>query len=338
MVARLLILLGWVVGMLCASVPAYADPHLIIYTSVRESLMGELKVAFLKLHPGIDVDIRAGGAAKLMARIAAEHDSGVYFADLLWTGEVADFYQLKAQGLLIPYIPAEIKSVINPFKDYDGSFTAVRLVTMGIAYNTQFAKEVPKSWQDAHKPVYKNAYGVVNPALTGNAAMAIAMLAKTFGWGYFESLHANGAKVSRGTGTMADETAAGDLLASMATDSTVFEKVEKGAPLALAYPPEMLVFPSPVAIIKGSDSIKEARLFIDFLLSHEGQTIIAENGKLPVRTDVAVPAHFNLPMPAEAMKRAIRVDYQHLIAEREATIKRFSEIMQKEVTEKAEKR
>lgn len=338
MVARALFLLGWLLGVFCTAMPAWADQKLIIYTSARESLIGDMRAAFLKHHPDIEVEVRAGGAAKLMARIAAERDSGVYVADLLWTGEVADFYQLKSQGMLLPYVPAEIKSVVNPFKDYDGSFTAVRLGLIGIAYNTRFVKEAPKSWHDIYKSGYKNAYGVVNPALSGNAGLAVAMLARAFGWGYFEALHANGARVSNATGAMVDETVAGDLLASMASDSTVRDKVEKGAPLALAYPPEILLLPSSVAIIKGSDSIKEARLFIDFMLSREGQTLLAEEGKLPVRADVVVPATFNLPTPGEAVKRAVTLDYPHLIADREAIVKRFAEIMQKENGEKADRR
>jgi iron(III) transport system substrate-binding protein len=338
MVARSLFLLGWVFAALGAAAPVWADQKLIIYTSARESLIGELRAAFIKHHPDVEVEVRAGGAAKLMARIAAERDSGVYVADLLWTGEVADFYQLKSQGMLLPYVPVEIKSVVNPFKDYDGSFTAVRLGLMGIAYNTRFVKEPPKSWHDTYKAGYKNAYGVVNPALSGNAALAVGMLARAFGWGYFEALHANGAKISNGTGALADETATGDLLASMASDSTVRDKVDKGAPLALAYPPEILLLPSSVAIVKGSDSIREARLFIDFMLSREGQGILAEEGKLPVRTDVVLPPNFGLPTPAEAVKRAVTLDFPHLIADREGIVKRFAEIMQKENGDKAEKR
>lgn len=338
MVAKPLLLLGWMFVALCTATSAWADQKLVIYTSARESLIGDLRVAFTKHHPDIEVEVRTGGAAKLMAKLASERDSGVYVADLLWTGEVADFFQLKSQGMLLPYVPAEIKSAVNPFKDYDGSFTAVRLGLMGIAYNTRFVKEAPKGWHDIYRNGYRNAYGVVNPALSGNAALAVGMLVRAFGWGYFEALHANGAKVSNATGAMADETAAGDLLASMASDSTVREKVEKGAPLASAYPPEILLLPSSVAIVKGSDSVREARLFIDFMLSREGQGILAEEGKLPVRPDVAVPASYNLPTPGEAVKRAVTLDYPHLIADREAIVKRFSEIMQKENGEKAEKR
>jgi iron(III) transport system substrate-binding protein len=330
----MLALLGGLLVSLCVAMPAIADQKLLVYTSMRESLIGDLKTAFSRTHPDIDIDFQSAGAGKLMAKISAEQDSGTILADVLWTGEVPDFYRLKGQGMLQPYVPAELKSVINPFKDYDGSFTAVRLGTLGIVYNTRFVKDAPKSWHDAHKPIFKGAFAVANPALSGSAYMSVALLVKAFGWAYFEALQANGVKIGKGSGPMVEEAASGDLLACLAADHVAFDKIDKGASLAMVYPPEMLVIPSPIAILKGAPNAEAARQFVDFVLSKEGQTIIANEGMLPVRSDVAVPERFNLPTPADAMKRAIKIDYLQLIAERDATVKRFSEIMQKEAVDK----
>ena len=69
---------------------------------------------------------------------------------------------------------------------------------------------------------------------------------------------------------------------------------------------------------------------MDFLVSKECQSIIANEGTLPVRADVKMPERFKqLPTVDEAMKRAIKIDYQAIIAEKEATVKRFSDLMQK---------
>ena len=105
--------------------------------------------------------------------------------------------------------------------------------------------------------------------------------------------------------------------------------MDKGASLSLAYPPEMLVIPSPIAIFKGTQNLSAAQKFVDFVLSKEGQTIIANEGTLPVRADVKVPERYPLPPLADAMKRAIPIDYKQLMAEKEGTIKKFTEIMQK---------
>ena len=306
-----------------------AEQKLFVYTSMKESMIGDLKIAFAKKHADIKLDFQSAGAGKLMAKIAAERESGKIMADVLWTSEVPDFYQMKAQGLLLPYLPTELKQILNPLPDYDGSFTAVRLGTLGIAYNTRLIKEAPKSWTDVQKPAFKGAYGIANPALSGTAYMSVAVLSKAFGWGYFEALRANGAKMGKGSGQVVDDTASGDLLASLAVDYITLDKVDKGATLALVYPPEMLVIPSPIAIIRNSPNVDAAKKFVDFVLSKDGQTIIANEGTLPVRSDVTVPARYKLPPVADAMKRAMKIDYQQIMTEKEATIKKFTDIMQK---------
>jgi iron(III) transport system substrate-binding protein len=91
----------------------------------------------------------------------------------------------------------------------------------------------------------------------------------------------------------------------------------------------MLVIPSPITIFKGSPNAEAAKKFVDFVLSKEGQTIIAEEGTLPVRSDVKVPERYKLPTVEDAMKRAMKVDYPQMMADKEATIKKFTDIMQK---------
>lgn len=312
-----------------AAAPALAQQKLFVYTSMKESMVGEIKTAFAKKHPDVKVDFQSAGAGKLMAKIAAERESGKILADVLWTSEVPDFYQLKKDGLLLQYTPAEFKAVLNPFTDWDGSFTAVRLGTLGIAYNTRLVKEPPKTWADLTKPQFKGAYGIANPALSGTAYMSVALLVKQFGWEYFDGLRKNGAKMGKGSGQVVDDTASGDLVASLAVDYITLDKVDKGATIALVYPPEMLVVPSPIAIFKASPNADVAKKLVDFLLSKEGQTIIANEGTLPVRADVQPPAKYRMPSADEALKRSIKVDYPKLMAEKEAVIRRFTDVMQK---------
>lgn len=310
------------------AVPAMAAEQLMVYTSMKESLIGGLTKAFMVKHPDIKVDYQSAGAGKLMAKIASERESGKIFADVLWTSEVPDFYKLKSEGLLHPYISPETKNIINPLPDYDGSFTPIRLGTLGIVYNTRFIKEAPTQWADLKTKPFNNAFGIANPALSGTSYMSVALLAEQFGWDFFKALKANKAKMGKGSGQVIDDTASGDLVGSLGVDYITNDKISKGATLAMAYPPEMLVIPSPATIFKGTPNLSAAQKFIDFMLTKEGQTLVANEGTLPVREDVTVPAEFKMPGVAEAMKRAIKIDYQKLIATKEETIKQFSDIMQ----------
>ena len=301
---------------------------LIIYTSMKESLISGIVEGFKKKNPGIEVDYQSAGAGKLMAKIAAERQSGRILADVIWTSEVPDFYNMKKEGILEQYKSPVFSEVLNPFEDYDGHFTAARLGTLGIAINTDRIKTPPAQWADLLKPEYKG-FGIADPALSGTSYMSVALLEKQFGWEFFDKLRANGARIGKGSGQVIDDTASGELAASLAVDYITNDKIAKGARMALYYPPELLVVPSPVAIFKNSGNMDAAKKFVDYLLSKEAQTMIANEGTLSVRADVKSPEKFKLPDPADALKRSIKIDYVKMMASKEATVKKFTEILSK---------
>lgn len=308
--------------------PAAGGNKLIIYTSMKESLIGGIVEGFKKKNPGIDVDYQSAGAGKLMAKIAAERQSGKILADIIWTSEVPDFYSMKKEGILEQYKTPLFKEILNPFDDYDGYFTAARLGTLGIAINTDKIKTPPAQWSDLFKPEFKGAFGVADPALSGTAYMSVALLEKQFGWPFFEKLRANGARIGKGSGQVIDDTASGELGASLAVDYITYDKIKKGAHIALYYPPELLIAPSPVAIFKGGQNIDAAKKFVDYLLSKEAQTLIAAEGTLSVRADVPSPEKLKLPPAADALKRSIKIDYVKMMESKKETIKKFTDTLQ----------
>jgi iron(III) transport system substrate-binding protein len=306
---------------------AWAGEKLMVYTSMKESLIGKIRDAFVKKHPEIAFDYYSAGAGKLMAKIAAERQSGKMTVDVLWHSEVPDFYALKKEGVLEKYISPEAKNVKSTVKDPDGFFTPARLGTLGIAYNTKKVTNPPKSWQDLLDPRFKGGFGIANPALSGTAFMSIAMIVNNMGWEFIQKLKDNGARIGHGSGQVVDDTASGDLMASLAVDYIAIDKMEKGATIGYVYPKEMLVIPSPAAIIKGTPNLAAAQKFIDFLLSKEGQTIIAASGTLPIRSDVAPMTKYGLPPTDEAVSRAMKLDYLKTMDEKEAIIKKFDATM-----------
>jgi len=308
--------------------PAAGGKKLIIYTSMKESLIGGIVEGFKKKNPGIDVDYQSAGAGKLMAKIAAERQSGKILADIIWTSEVPDFYSMKKEGILEQYKTPLFKEILNPFDDYDGYFTAARLGTLGIAINTDKIKTPPAQWSDLFKPEFKGAFGVADPALSGTAYMSVALLEKQFGWPFFEKLRANGARIGKGSGQVIDDTASGELGASLAVDYITYDKIKKGAHIALYYPPELLIAPSPVAIFKGGRNLDAAKKFVDYLLSKEAQTLIAAEGTLSVRADVPSPEKLKLPPAADALKRSIKIDYVKMMESKKDTIKKFTDTLQ----------
>lgn len=312
-----------------AEAPKAAGNKLIVYTSMKENLIRGIVDGFKKANPGVEVDYQSAGAGKLMAKIAAERQSGKILADVIWTSEVPDFYKMKDEKILETYKSPVYAECVNPFDDYDGSFHAARLGTLGVIVNTDKIKTPLTQWSDLLKPEYKNKFGVANPALSGTSYMSVALLQKQFGWDFFKDLKANGARIGKGSGQVIDDTASGELYASLAVDYITHGKIEKGAHIQMCYPPELLVVPSPVAIFKDSTKKEDAKKFVDYLLGKEAQTQVAKQGTIPVREDVTLPnKHFTLLAPKAAMEKAMKISYTEAVKTKEATIKEFTDLMQ----------
>lgn len=90
----------------------------------------------------------------------------------------------------------------------------------------------------------------------------------------------------------------------------------------------MLVIPSPAAILKGTPNLSSSQKFIDFLLSEDAQKIVANEGTLPVRKGIEPIESSGLPSAEEALQRAIPINYESIIADKEETVKKFSQILQ----------
>ena len=149
------------------------------------------------------------------------------------------------------------------------------------------------------------------------------MIADNLGWDYIQKLKANGAMMGQGSGQVVDDTASGDLKATLGVDYIVTDKMEKGASMGFFFPKEMLVIPSPVAIIKGTPNQARRRSSSISCSPRKGRRSSPQSGTLPVRSDVPAPKKFGLPSADEAVKRAMKLDYAKTMHDKEAIIKKF---------------
>ncbi|GHU42540.1 ABC transporter substrate-binding protein [Spirochaetia bacterium] len=295
---------------------------------MKDSLIRDLKEDFLKKNTDIDMDYTSAGAGSLMAKIAAERQSGKIAADIIWTSEVPDFFKMKDEGILLQYKPNGVDEISNPLVGTDDYFVPARLGTLGIVYNTNQVKTPPTTWAElATRPEFKNAFSIADPALSGTSFVSVAMLQSKFGDDFYRSIRKNGATIGKGSGQVVDDTASGEIAGCIGVDYITFDKVDKGATLAMAYPKELLLVPSPIAIFNDTKQAEAAKKFIDYIISRDAQQIITGNGTLPVRDDVQIPAKYNLPAVDDAVANGIVIDYPKLAGEREDRIASFKKIM-----------
>jgi 5'-nucleotidase len=301
---------------------------LTIYTSMRESMLDDLVEGFTTKYPNIIVEVHIAGAGSLMARVDSERASGGILGDVIWTSELPDFHYMREEGLLLKYRPKGAENIYDPRGDGDDYFLPARLGTLGIAYNTDLVQTSPTTWHDLMGSDFTNGFAIADPATSGTSFVSIGLLTEVFGQQFFRDLRANGAFVGGSSSGVVNSVAAGEFAACLAVDYMVFDKSDAGYPIAIAYPQELIVIPSPVAIFNDTQNQEIAKLFVDYLISPEAQQIIADNGTLPVLTNITVPERYNVPTVAEAMARYIRISNDDMFTRKDELVAAFLEIME----------
>lgn len=64
------------------------------------------------------------------------------------------------------------------------------------------------------------------------------------------------------------------------------ELIREGAPITFLYPTDVVAVGTPLALVKDSANEENGQLLYDYLLSREGQQLMADNGLVSVRNDV----------------------------------------------------
>ena len=133
----------------------------------------------------------------------------------------------------------------------------------------------------------------------------------------------------RGSSETVRKVAGGDVKVAIALDFITRQFAAKRSPLGFNYPKSGAVsIASPVAIIKTTKYPAEAKRFIDFILSNEGQTAVVKIGKLYAVNELFAPPKGAPPFTAIA-KKALPINWEKIKENREKIIKRFADIVQK---------
>lgn len=261
---------------------AEKEGRVVLYTSFSQADLQKLTSPFSKMYPGVQLKVVRGGSGTLVPKIMAEQRAGRPLADLIFTkADYLDLFQTK--GLLQKYDSPERKS------DMGGYWTGVYFTVHGIAYNTRTVppNHMPKHYIDLLDPRW-NGKIVIN---LNNFMWSYAMLdffGREKGMDFLKKLAAQNARAQRGS------TISGQLIAAMEFEigvslntNDVSRMKQQGAPIDWARIKEPLYADlHPIGILVGAPHPHAARLFVDYLLSREGQTAIAEMGRTAIREDV----------------------------------------------------
>lgn len=301
----------------------------MLYSSLKEDQLTALKEGFTKKYPDIVMDYYAAGTGKVLTKIATEQQSGTVSADLIWVGDPSNYISFKEKGMLEAYVSPEAQQIPDVFKDKDNFYIGARLIVVGLSYNTNLVKEneIPKSWKDLIKPEFKNQIVVSDPAEAGTTMYAIAGLVNhpDYGWEFMGKLKENGVELESGTSSTINKVGAGAYKVCIGVDYVTKTLEAQGSTIKFSYPEKDIVaVSSPIAILKNAPNLEEAKLLYDFILSEEGQNILAAHKATPIRKgikqdDGSLDAQ-------EIADRSMPIDENKLVKEKQEILDKFDKL------------
>jgi iron(III) transport system substrate-binding protein len=197
-------------------------------------------------------------------------------------------YFLKKGNFLARYISPEERFYAKDFKDA-GYWTTSSMNVHVIGYNTKnvAANQLPKTWEDLLAPSWTGRI-MVNPREQWFAWM-LQVMGKEKGLNYMRALAKQKPAVRRESTAMRAQlvTAGESDLDVDSTYSVLNPLIKKGAPVAWTTLGPALVVPVGYGIATKAPHPNAAKLFIDFVLSQEGQRLVLSFDRQSARGDLA---------------------------------------------------
>lgn len=283
-----LLLRGSGLAVALAASTALADGVVTVYTAAPQNFIDTMVPAFEE-QTGTKVEIIKAGSGELLNRLTAE--SGSPIADVLWSvdGTTIDFNPTLFEA----YTSTHDDQIVEALKVSDmwSPFTAV---VMAFAVNEEELGDlpVPSSWTDLAKPEYDDQISSARADKSGSAFIQFATVLQAFddesaGWEVYKGLLGNFV-LSESSGAVPRFVNDGELPIGITLEDAALRYKEGGGPVTIVYPSEgTAIAPDAIALVAGGPEPENGKAFIDYILSAEAQAVVAEQGRRPVRVDVA---------------------------------------------------
>jgi len=308
---------GVALAMVLSSVMMSSAHALTVYTAGPGSLAKGLASGFEK-KTGVKVNIFQATTGKVMARLEAEQANPQ--ADILISASWDTAEDLHNRGWLLPYQSTNAGEVPDTLKSAD--YVAQGVSALGIVWNTKSGTPEPKEWHDLTAPAFKDKVTTPDPALSGASLDLLIGLQNGMGdkaWTLFDDLKQNGMVVSGPNAQAVTPVMQGAKAAVFgAVDYVTYGNIEQGESLKVIFPSSgTVIAPRPMMILKTTQHEADAKAFVDYVLSPEGQKMVADAWLMPARTDVQAKR----PLFTELKLLPTKSDGT---SERSAVLKRFS--------------
>ena len=265
---------------------AKRESELVYYASMNLSEANAVIGAFEKRYPFVKVKLYRTGSEKLLTRVLTEARAKKSLADVIQTVEFS-MHIFNRNGILARYLPQADGLFPKEFKEH-GAWTTVYYNAYVTAYNTQLVapRGLPKTYEDLLDPKWKNKLMMEGTKAEWFAGM-LQIMGQEPGLDYMRALAKQQPSPREGHELLAQLVAAGEGVFDINIPAASVERMkERGAPIdwiALGPVPSVMVG---AGISSQAAHPNAAKLFLEFVLSREGQKLMRTPGRLVARSDL----------------------------------------------------
>jgi iron(III) transport system substrate-binding protein len=266
---------------------AKKEGKLMIYTSLNAEEFEKVVPVFTKKYPEIKVEFFRADSEGVTQKALTEFRANTHIADIVETNDV-NITQLISAGVIAQYKSSETKAYPAGSYDADGFYAADRINLVVIAYNTDMVKkeDAPKKMEDLLDPKWAGKIAV-EPDDWPLMAYTTKTMGEAKAQEFWTKLAAQKPRVVKGHTELANFMVAGEFAVSPNVYAhRVISLQDKKAPIDWVKTDPVYAFPHVVALTKNAKNPNAAKVWIDWLLSVEGQEALVAAGRIPARPGV----------------------------------------------------
>lgn len=266
---------------------AKKEKELAVYTSMTVGQAQTMLNSFKAKYPFIEPQIFRAVGERLLTKIMTEAQAGRYEFDVVQSAETQAYF-LKKKNLLARYVSPEAKYLPKTFVDPEGYWAAVYIMPNVIGYNTRMVErsEVPRTNDDLLNPKWKGKIGM-DPTKPEWFAWMLRRMGQEKGLAYMRQLATQELRFHAGLSLLTNLLASGEFPLALNTYLHSVEEIKrKGGPVDWVAQDSVFTKFQPIEIGAKAPHPNAAKLFVDFVLSLEGQKMIASFSRVPTRSGV----------------------------------------------------
>ncbi|HEX9661409.1 MAG TPA: extracellular solute-binding protein [Candidatus Binatia bacterium] len=275
---------------------AKKEGQVVFYASMEAQSAQRLTAGFEKKYPFIKVNATRIGSERMATRLVSEAQARKVQADVV-NQSGFDFYGVLQKGVFDIYNSPERAALPTEYKDEKGLWVMNAATLNVIGYNTRLVPptNVPKSFWDLVDPKWKGQLLMdENESKWMAGMMSYYSEAKTVD--LLRKLATQEIQFRVGHTLIQTLAAAGERPIVVVAFANGVERLKKDrAPIDWVAVEPIIGLTFGLALVKDAPHPNCAKLFIDYLLSKEGQEIIADAGYYVPRRDIAAPIMKQVP-------------------------------------------